>query len=312
MVDLSELTRDRLFSDPVGFLTELSGKAPRSVEEAGALLGGLDSLVSSILVCLAICALCFVLSLLTGNCSWVDRLWSVTPPFFVWWFALVRGQGVDGRLALMCLLSLLWGARLTYNFARKGGYKLSEEDYRWPYLRRKIPWPLFLLFNLTFISTYQNVLLLWLATPAYVVASNPGAPLNAVDAAAALLWILLFIGEVVADQQQWNFQQAKRQAQPPLKDDLKLGFITRGLFRYSRHPNFFCEFNLWFAFYLFSVAATGQIFNWSLLGYLQLLLLFQGSTNFTESISASKYPQYAKYQKTTSRLIPWFPGPTLY
>ncbi|MDP2439256.1 MAG: DUF1295 domain-containing protein, partial [archaeon] len=94
----------------------------------------------------------------------------------------------------------------------------------------------------------------------------------------------------------------------PLEGDAKLGFLTHGLFAYSRHPNFFCEFNLWLAFYLFSVGATGEPLNWSLLGYLQLLLLFQSSTAFTERISSAKYPAYRIYQQRVSRLIPWLPS----
>lgn len=278
-------------------------------------LRSLDPLVSGLLLCLLISFVCFVLSRLTGNCSWVDRLWSIVPPLYVLWFTHIEGKPIDARLSLMCVMSVLWGTRLTYNFARKGGYNFKDEDYRWPIVRKQITGVAFVLFDLFFIALYQNLLLFWIASPAYVVAANRNTvPLSALDFAAAALWLLLWVGEVIADQQQWRFQQSKHQRiaeKKPLTGDARLGFLTHGLFRYSRHPNFFCEFNLWGAFYLFSVAATGEIWNWSLLGYLQLVVLFHNSTALTEEISCSKYPRYKDYQATTSRLVPWFPAEEL-
>lgn len=68
---------------------------------------------------------------------------------------------------------------------------------------------------------------------------------------------------------------------------------------------------IWWSIYLFSVAATGQILNWSALGAALLSMLFQGSTPFTESLSIAKYPAYRVYQQTTSRLMLWWAGPSL-
>jgi len=74
-------------------------------------------------------------------------------------------------------------------------------------------------------------------------------------------------------------------------------------FSWSRHPNYFAEQGLWVAFYLFSVAASGQWINWSVSGSILLLILFRGSSNFSEEISAGKYPAYVQYQKTVPRFI---------
>lgn len=84
-------------------------------------------------------------------------------------------------------------------------------------------------------------------------------------------------------------------------------FLTTGLFRYSRHPNFFCEVALWWVFYGFSVSAGAGWLNPTVCGVVTLTALFQGSTNFTETISASKYAEYAAYQRRTSRLVPMWP-----
>jgi steroid 5-alpha reductase family enzyme len=94
----------------------------------------------------------------------------------------------------------------------------------------------------------------------------------------------------------------------PLTPEYSKGFLTRGLFAYSRHPNFFCEISLWWSFYVFAISVTKEAIHWSIVGTILLTLLFQGSTTFTETITLKKYPEYAEYQRTTSRLIPWFPG----
>jgi steroid 5-alpha reductase family enzyme len=64
---------------------------------------------------------------------------------------------------------------------------------------------------------------------------------------------------------------------------------------------------MWWAIYVFSIAASGVWLNWSIAGAILLTLLFQGSTRFTEELTLSKYPAYRDYQQTTSRLIPWLP-----
>jgi steroid 5-alpha reductase family enzyme len=71
-----------------------------------------------------------------------------------------------------------------------------------------------------------------------------------------------------------------------------------------RHPNYFSEQSIWLVFYLFSVAASGRWLNWSVMGIILLLLLFQGSADFSEKISAEKYPAYKDYLKRVPRFLP--------
>jgi steroid 5-alpha reductase family enzyme len=257
---------------------------------------------------LAVCAsstLCWLISLVTGNCSQVDRLWSIAPPLYVAWFAVQAGLR-DPRLDGMALLTALWGARLTYNFARKGGYRRGSEDYRWPVLRKRLGPVLFPIFNVTFIATYQNLLLLLLALPAFAAYEHRGAPLGLLDGVAAVGFLFFLAGETVADQQQWRFQSDKH-AHRARGEAVTAEFLTSGLFRWSRHPSFFCEQAMWWMVYLFSVAAGAGWLNASVAGAVLLTLLFQGSTAFTERLSLEKYPSYAEYQRTTSRLVPWPP-----
>lgn len=261
-----------------------------------------DPFVLSLLALTAVVVGCWLLSVITGNYSQVDRMWSIAPPIYVGVFAGAAEFG-DLRLNLMLGLTVAWGARLTWNFARKGGYTRGHEDYRWPVLRNKLPGPLFQIFNVLFIAGYQNALLWMLALPAGRAWQARGTPLGVMDAVAAVLFGLFLVGETVADQQQWVFQTDKW-ARKGRGELVQQEFLTSGLFRYSRHPNFFCEQAVWWAFYGFAVAATGRWLDATIIGAVLLTLLFQGSTPFTERITLGKYPEYADYQRRTSRLLP--------
>jgi steroid 5-alpha reductase family enzyme len=244
---------------------------------------------------------CWLLSVVTRECSWVDRLWSIVPPVYVAIWAH-RAEWADPRLILMTLLSTAWGVRLTWNFARKGGYAPGGEDYRWGELRRRLPGWAWHAFNLLFVAAYQNVLLLLITLPAWWAWVHRGTPLGALDALATALFVAFLVGETVADQQQWRFHQEKKARLA--RGEEGPGFLDRGLFVWSRHPNFFCEQGQWWALYLFSVAAGAPALNGTIAGAVLLTLLFDGSTRFTESISRSKYPAYADYQRRTSRIVP--------
>lgn len=260
----------------------------------------------------AVALSCFIISELTRNCSQVDKLWSIMPMVYTWYFAWAGGW--DGRMVLMAALVTLWGLRLSYNFGRRGGYHWipwkGEEDYRWnvlrkmPLLQGRLRWGLF---NFFFISFYQQGLILLFTLPAVMAWHGKGQALNWLDAVAAVLFVSLVALETLADEQQYRFQTEKHRriaAGEPLTEAQKKGFCTTGLWAKLRHPNYAAEQGIWLAFYLFSVAATGRWLNGSLVGAILLLLLFQGSSDFSEKISAGKYPAYADYQRRVGRFLP--------
>jgi len=247
----------------------------------------------------AVCALTWIASLLTGEHSWVDRLWSIVPVVYVWVFA-ISTQLQDARLTIMAVLVTLWGVRLTFNFARKGGYT-GTEDYRWAVLRGRMKRWQFELFNLFFIVLYQNAILVLITLPALTAWQNP-RPLGVWDAAVAVLFLALLAGETIADEQQWRFHRAKG-----AEGYSGPRFAQSGLWGVSRHPNFFFEQAQWWTLFLFGAIAAGSLAQWTVLGALLLTLLFVGSTIFTESITRSKYPEYADYQARVSPIVPWFP-----
>lgn len=258
---------------------------------------------------------CFIVGELTNNNSQMDKLWSILPEIYVWVIA-IKG-GMQPRLVIMAILATLWGIRLTYNFGKKGAYKLKfwtgEEDYRWIILREreefKPHWK-WALFNLFFISLYQNVLVLIITFPA-LVSMNSTVTFHWMDAVAIVLMLSCIIFETIADAQMWNFQCGKKvllsrgKTIGEMPAPYNKGFCTVGLWKYSRHPNYAAEQGIWICFYLFSIGAGIGIFNWSLIGALLLIILFIGSSTFAEGISKSKYPEYANYQKKVSRFFLW-------
>lgn len=257
---------------------------------------------------------CFVVGEFTGNNSQMDKLWSLLPIAYTW--VIAAHGGFATRPVVMACLATLWGARLTFNFARKGAYKLKfwegEEDYRWKVLRSKKefqPHWKWALFNLFFISIYQNALVLLTTLPALALMSAD-KPFGWMDGVAAALMLGFIVYETVADEQQWKFQSAKwkmlREGRKleDLPMPYRLGFNTIGLWRISRHPNYFAEQAIWWCFYLFTIAGGVGIVNWTMAGALLLIVLFLGSSNFAEEISSGKYPDYARYSNTVSRFFP--------
>ena len=253
-------------------------------------------------VCLILAFVAWFLSVVTRECSWIDRLWSLCPPLYCLIVAFATDFQMT-RVNVMTLLVVLWGARLTYNFARKGGYWKGGEDYRWEHVRNRMSPAAFQVLSITFVHPVQMVLLWLFISPVHRAWEFGDSPLGGLDFLAAALFFVLLIGQTVADQQQWNFQQDKKR-RIAAGEDAAQPFLTTGLFRYSRHPNYFCEIAMWCVFYLFSVAASGQWLHWTGLGCIGLIMLFIPSIRMTEELSAAKYPAYSDYQATTSPLIP--------
>ena len=253
-------------------------------------------------LCVALAFLAWLVSVITREYSWVDRLWSLCPPAYCLMVA-ADADFASPRLNLMASLATMWGARLTFNYARKGGFSKGGEDYRWTLMHEKLGPVGFQALNIVFIAPGQ-MLIVWLfASPVHQAWLWDETPLTFLDGVAVAAFLVLFIGEWVADQQMWNFQQDKKR-RLAAGEQVARPFLTTGLFAFSRHPNFFCEQGMWWAFYLFAVGASGQWLHWTGLGFVTLTLLFHGSTQLTESISLSRYPSYRDYQASTPRIIP--------
>ncbi|KAL2263222.1 hypothetical protein VTK26DRAFT_7716 [Humicola hyalothermophila] len=274
-----------------------------------------NPLISGFAFSVMLGAVFLVVAEINRNYSQVDRCWSLLPTVYTAHYDIwARLNGLPSqRIDAVLLFSTIWSARLTYNYWRKGGYNVGHEDYRWEVIRQNIPKPVFHIFNWTFISFIQSILLFLIAAPTYIIllASTIDPDLSNADTAYLATELGLILVEHLADQQQWAYQGAKKQYRETSKvprgfkkADLDRGFVTSGLWGYSRHPNFAAEQSIWFFLYQWSCYATKSLYNWAGLGPFLLVLLFQGSTWLTELITTGKYPEYRAYQEAVGKFVP--------
>jgi len=214
--------------------------------------------------------------------------------------------------------------RLSYNTWRRGLFNLGDEDYRWEIFRKKIPGWLFQVFNFSFIAVAQNILLFILGLPAHNALVREPMELGVSDILLSELALLVLFLEFTSDNQQWSYQNFKQKGVINAdewigariqwtEDDRQRGFITRGLWAYSRHPNAACEQTFWYIMTLMPIVASNHLPRdltsiwtpfWPLIPALSLSALILSSTIFTESISAPKYPEYAAYQARVAMFWP--------
>ena len=253
-------------------------------------------------VCIIIAAACWVLSLITKEFSWVDRVWSIAPAVYCLIVAVDLGFG-NARVTVMTVLVLLWSIRLTGNFALKGGYQPGGEDYRWAYLRANTTRVQFQILNVTFICPGQMGLIWLFTSPIHTAWLHQDRPIGWLDYLAIVLFLAFLALESIADAQMWRFQKNKKRL---ISEGLEVDrpFMREGLYRFSRHPNYLGEMAIWVTFYLFAISASGRVWHWTGLGFIGLILLFQSSTRMTEEISGGKYPAYGDYQAAVPKFIP--------
>jgi len=293
---------------------------------------------------LAICV--WLLTLVTQNFSQMDRLWPILPVIYSWSFLYtsmsynkdssvgiktsIRTDAFSASVERLFLISALitaWGIRLFAAFWRRGYYEWHHTDHRWPVVMKRFSskWTMHL-FNFIFMGFGQNWILLGYVLPMWYIQTheNTISPLNKFDYLCALVCLISFVIEAVADEQQWAFQSEKHKWLKSVEtsnatnveiEHFKRGFCTTGLFKYSRHPNYLGDLFFWWSIYSFTLTAqlnegTLSLTNpWSLVNYsmgatLFMTGLFHRSANLTEMISAKKYPEYVEYKKQVGRIIP--------
>ena len=151
--------------------------------------------------------------------------------------------------------------------------------------------------------------------PLYIIYYGP-IQMQLYDLPLAILFSIFLSIETIADYQMYEFQEGKRQQilsrRFSQKGDDRFvdGFHYTGLYKYSRHPNYFAELGQWFIIYLLSCVGNKTfMINWTIIGVLNLCFIIYKSMNLTESITWFKYPKYKIYAKRTSQFFLWPPTP---
>jgi steroid 5-alpha reductase family enzyme len=220
--------------------------------------------------------------------SLYDPYWSVAPPALLIWFA----DEPSPRVLLAGALVFAWAVRLTWNFLN-GWRSLAHEDWRYRDLRAKSGRAYWLVSFLGIhffptVLTFAGSLSLW-------VVARSDAPLSWVDVLAAIVTLGAIAIETIADAQLARFVASKPDPER---------FLDSGLWRYSRHPNYFGEVGFWWGLFLFAVAADAER-AWVVVGPVAITLLFVFvSIPLIDRRMAARRPLYAAHMKKVSALVP--------
>ncbi|WP_108471079.1 DUF1295 domain-containing protein [Rhodanobacter thiooxydans] len=227
-----------------------------------------------------------------GNAGIVDVLWAAGAGSGAVLLALIGAGAASSRLTL-AILGGLWGVRLAAHLWKR--VRGEPEDGRYQHLRTH--WHgsqsrFFLFFQ------FQALLIVLFSLPFLAVARNPRgfSPWLLVGIA---IWLLSVIGESIADHQLARFRA----------DPAHRGQTCReGLWRYSRHPNYFFEWIHWFAYVGLAIGSPIAWLAWAGPLVMYVFLRWISGIPYTETQALrSRGDDYRAYQRSTSMLIPWFP-----
>jgi steroid 5-alpha reductase family enzyme len=234
------------------------------------------------------------LSVKLHDVSIIDILWA--PAFAVLgWACLLAAPAPGGGAYLAVALVSVWAVRLGWHIFTRWR-RLGHEDYRYAAIRRRNG-PSFPITSLVIIFWLQALLLWVISWPLQAAAASP-APLNGLGLAGAALAAAGIVIEAVADMQ-LNFFRAD--------PGNRARVLDTGLWAWSRHPNYFGDFCLWWGLFVMGLAAGAPW--WTMLGpiVMSALLLHFSGAGLMEDTIISRRPGYADYVRNTSLFFPW-PG----
>ena len=247
------------------------------------------------LVILGFMTLLWLVSLLLKNSSIVDIFWGTGFVIVAWAAFLLTSDGFAPRKWLLIVLVTIWGLRLSLHILIRNWGK--PEDFRYQAWRKEVG-PAWWWRSFFKVYIMQGVLLWIISTPllAAQISAQPDR-LIWVDYAAIPIWLIGFFFEAVGD-----FQLARFKANPANKGKV----LQSGVWRYTRHPNYFGDAAQWWAYYLIALAAGGWWTIFSPILMTILLMRVSGVTLLEKTLKEEK-PGYKEYVETTSEFIPWFP-----
>ena len=230
------------------------------------------------------------------NAGVVDVAWAYAFAMLTIFYFTVGG-GAPLRSAIFAGLALLWSLRLGTHFLWGVLSRHPQETPRYVALREAFPQRPWLMFFGFFLL--QGLLVGILSAPLAIVLSNPAPGFGTWEIAGVVVWAIGFAGEVLADAQLARFHK-----NPANRERV----CDTGLWRFSRHPNYFFEWLVWIAFFLFAMGSPGGWF--ALIGPLVMghfLVNVTGIPPTEAHALTTRGDAYRLYQRTTSAFIPWWP-----
>lgn len=239
-------------------------------------------------------ALLWLLELRDEDASFVDVGWAGSLGALAAFYGAVGSGDVTRRLGLALVVGS-WSMRLASHIYQR--HRGQPEDERYQALRAR--WGERAHTFFFFFYQAQAVLALFLSVPFLLIAFNPAPSFHALEIIGLLLVVLGIIGETVADR-----QLTRHRADPARRGQT----CREGLWRYSRHPNYFFEWLVWCGFALVALPAPrGWLGLASPMVMLYLILKVTGIPPTEERALQSRGDDYRNYQETTSAFVPWFP-----
>ena len=249
----------------------------------------LDGLIADLLATLVI----FGFSRIHHNSSFYDAYWSVLPPLLaLYWWSESTPDVNEVRAWLVIGVILVWAVRLTGNwiYAFPG---LHHEDFRYAQLREGKGRAELLvdLFAIHVIPTLQVFLGM---IPVYVAVTRTGRDVGWLDVVAVVVGLAAVALSFFADLQMYRFARTKQPGE----------IMDRGLWSWSRHPNYFGEFSFWLSLALFGLATSPSDW-WVLVGAAAMFALFEGaSIPMMEERSLARRPGYQDVIDRVPKFVP--------
>ncbi|MGH0036301.1 MAG: DUF1295 domain-containing protein [Myxococcota bacterium] len=266
---------------------------------AGGLVAGWHPISVGLAADVAATIAVFAFSFAFRNSSFYDPYWSVAPvPLLLYW-AWDPGVADPVRRWVVIGLVFVWGCRLTFNWWR-GWTGLDHEDWRYVDLQQQTGRAYWLVSfsGIHMFPTIQVFLGCLAVYPA--VALGSGRPFGALDVLALVVTAGAIAIEATADHQLARFKHSNPEPGTTL---------TTGLWRYSRHPNYFGELGFWWGLWLFGLAADAGWW-WTVVGPLSMTAMFHfASLRMIETRMLERRSDYDRVIATTSRLVPMPPRP---
>lgn len=246
-------------------------------------------------LCAAFAAL-YALARRLDNYGIVDVAWSYAFAGLAGFYALA-GLGWGPRRALLAGLAGGWSLRLGTHLLLRVARHHPAEDARYAQLRRD--WADNFGRRMARFFQFQAISVVVLGAGFVAIAQNAVPGFHPLELAGAALWLVALTGEGLADAQLAAFK----------RDPANRGRVcAAGLWRYSRHPNYFFEWLVWVSFLLVALASPGGwVAGLGPIGMLYLLLRVTGIPATEEQAVRSKGDAYRRYQASTSAFMPWFP-----
>ncbi len=238
--------------------------------------------------------LIFAVSYFFDNSSFYDPYWSVAPfPILLYWSLSAGNNLLTLRQLIILVMVLIWGGRLTYNWTRrwKG---LKDEDWRYVNFRKQFP-RIYWVVSLFGIHLFPTIVVFLACLSIYPSITIKPIPLDIFDWLAIGLTLSAISIETIADEQLRKFLQRSNGKT----------FLSYGLWRYSRHPNYFGEVLFWIGLFFFSLG-SGSFYWWTLPGPIGMVTLFLFiSVPMIDKRMQERKEGYESYMKRTSGLVFW-------